>query len=102
MGFSVSTAMEQPLFLQYTSFTKQEVDNCPASGKFVFKFAKLPLAKGQYNLNTRVVVGESEADYVVGAASFNVEDGDFYGAGIPVGQNHSPMYVDGDWEVRSD
>src|SRR3989344_4896460 len=102
MGFSVSTTMDQSLFLHYASFAKQEVDKCPARGLFVFKFTKMPLAKGKYNLNTRVIVGGAEADYVVGAASFVVGDGDFYETGAFVGQNHSPMYVDGRWEVRSD
>lgn len=102
MGFSVSTSMEQALFLHYSSFTRQEVRICPTKGRFAFKFVKMPLAKGKYGLNTRIMVGGEEADYVVGAASFVVENGDYYKAGAFVGQNHSPMYVDGNWEVRSD
>lgn len=100
IGFSVSSSMDQPLFIHYTSFTKQGLDKCPPKGKFVFEFVKLPLAKGLYKINTRVTVGEIEADYVVGAITINVDDGDFYNTGEIVGQSHSPMYVDGSWKLE--
>lgn len=99
VGFGVSSSMEQPLFIHYMSFTKQELTKCPPKGKFIFEFPKLPLAKGQYKINARVTVRGVEADYVVGVALFNVEDGDFYHTGVLTGQNHSPTYVDGHWQL---
>lgn len=100
VGFSVSSSMDQSIFIHYTSFTRQEIPECPPKGKFVFAFEKMPLAKGQYKINTRVTVGEVEADYVVGAITINVDDGDFYNTGTIVGQSHSPIYVDGDWKLE--
>lgn len=100
LGFSVKTIMEQPLFLHYMSFTNQALKKCPAQGKFIFKFPKIPLAEGKYNVGFRITVGGKEADYTSRAAEFRVEDGDFYKTGYPVGQKHSPIYVEGLWKTE--
>ena len=100
VGFGVTSPMEQSLFIHYMDYTKQELTKCPPRGKFVFECPKLPLAKGQYKMSVRVTVEREEADFVVGAINFNVEDGDFYHTGETVMQKHSPMYVDGSWQLE--
>lgn len=100
VGFGVTSPMEQSLFIHYMEYTKQELDKCPHKGKFVFECPKLPLAKGQYKMSVRVIVEGDEADFIVGAINFNVDDGDFYHTGETVVQRHSPMYVDGNWQLE--
>lgn len=100
VGFGVTSPMEQSLFIHYMEYTKQELSKCPHKGKFIFECPKLPLAKGQYKMSVRVIVGGEEADFIVGAINFNVEDGDFYRTGEMVIQRHSPMYVDGSWQLE--
>ena len=100
VGFGVTSPMEQSLFIHYMDYTKQELAKCPPRGKFIFECPKLPLAKGQYKMRVRVTVGGEEADFIIGAINFNVGDGDFYHTGETVVQRHSPMYVDGSWQLE--
>lgn len=99
-GFAVGTIMEQPLFLNYTSYANKELAKCPPKGKFVFKFDKLPLAEGQYKIGFRATVKTEEADYVSTAFYFNVQGGNFYKTRIAVNQKHSPIYVNGEWSIE--
>lgn len=98
-GFTVSTIMEQPLFLNFMSYTNQKIKNCPPKGKIVFTFDKFPLASGQYKLGIRITAGDEEAYYNPSAAYFNVEDGNFYSTGMPIVQKQSPIYIEGSWKV---
>lgn len=99
-GFSVHTLTRQSLFLHYFSFTNQVMKKCPVKGRFYFKFDKLPLAQGGYIIATRLLIGGKESDYIPDAAEFSVDEGDFYKTGLPVRQKHSPLYVDGSWEMK--
>lgn len=100
LGFSVTTAMNQPLFLHYMSYTNQAIKKCPPSGKFVFKIPHLPLAVGSYNVGFRLLVNGQEADYMPSPIQIRVEEGDFYQTGMAVVQRHSPIYVDGGWKLK--
>jgi len=99
-GFAVTTLIDQPIFLEYFSFYGEGLRRCPPKGTFKFKFKKFPLAPGQYKIGIRAIVQGKEADYIPRFAQFNVEDGDFFKTGFATGQTHSPIFVEGEWELK--
>lgn len=101
MGFTVKSAMEHPLLIDYMSYSNQLIEDCPQSGRFVFTFDKFQLAAGQYKLGIRVLVDGEEADHIGSVAYFDVQEGNFFGTGLPILQKHSPVYVDGNWSLEN-
>lgn len=99
-SFAIRTMLDQNLFLHYTSYTNQSLKKCKNKGSFIFDIMKLPLAAGTYKLSFRGTVGGIEADHVDQALNIIVENGDFYGTGFQISQQHSPIYVDGRWRFE--
>ncbi len=99
-SFAIRTMFEQNLFLHYTSYTNQLMKVSKKSGKFIFDIPRLPLASGSYKLSFRATVGGEEADHADAAIIVNVVEGDFYGTGFSISQQHSPMYVEGKWRFE--
>lgn len=99
-SFAIRTMLDQNLFLHYTSYTNQLLKRSKTSGSFIFDITKLPLAAGTYKLSFRGTVGGTEADHVDQALNINVENGDFYGTGFLISQQHSPIYVSGKWRFE--
>lgn len=99
-SFAVRTMLDQNLFLHYTSYTGQMLRRSKKEGCFIFEIPKLPLAAGSYKLSYRATVEGQEADHVDQAIMLTVEDGDFYGTGQIISQQHSPIYIEGRWRFE--
>lgn len=99
-SFAIRTMFEQNLFLHYMSYTNQVVKKTKRNGKFIFNFAKMPLAEGKYRLSFRGTVGGEEADHVDAAFTIDVVNGDYYGTGNIIAQQHSPIFINGDWSTE--
>ncbi len=62
-----------------------------------FSFDKLPLSSGRYIFNLAAYNGSEILDWIKGAGSFDVENGDFYGSGILPAIGKQGVFVDYDW-----
>lgn len=62
-----------------------------------FSFDKLPLSSGRYIFNLAAYNGSEILDWIKGAGSFEVENGDFYGSGILPAIGKQGVFVDYDW-----
>ena len=58
---------------------------------------KLPLGEGVYNINLEAKIAGGPADKIIGAASFEVLPGDFYGTGF-ASNLQSDFYAESIWE----
>ncbi len=70
-------------------------------GWFVCRMPRLNLAAGRYVLNVICRVEAEIADWVLDAAEFNVESGDFYGNGRTVDTEQSLVLIDYSWHART-
>ena len=76
----------------------QKVFNIEKGDNIVeFSFAKLPLSSGRYIFNLAAYNGSEILDWIKGAGSFDVENGDFYGSGILPAIGKQGVFVDFDW-----
>ena len=62
-----------------------------------FSFDKLPLSSGRYIFNLAAYNGSEILDWIKGAGSFDVENGDFYGSGILPAIGKQGVFVEYDW-----
>ena len=62
-----------------------------------FSFDKLPLSSGRYIFNLAAYNGSEILDWIKGAGSFDVENGDFYGSGILPAIGKQGVFVKYDW-----
>ena len=101
VGFSISSAHDQMLFVLYSSFTGKTFMPMSSSGTFRCYVAKLPLSAGRYRVGGRVTVGGEEADWPsIGIGYLDVVSGDFYGTGSKGFDRSTPFLVAGKWEAR--
>jgi lipopolysaccharide transport system ATP-binding protein len=85
ISFAVYTDRGAPITRLFSSITTTDGfdDELPPCGRFECLIPRLPLNRGCYVYNVMAEIGpEGEAeDWVQGAGSFTVEQGDFYGTG---------------------
>jgi lipopolysaccharide transport system ATP-binding protein len=71
----------QALFNCSSELTNSEVLNLPPTGKVKCIIPKLPLSQSNYVINVFLEVNREIEDWIQGAVSLNVDDGDFFGTG---------------------
>jgi lipopolysaccharide transport system ATP-binding protein len=71
----------QALFNCSSELTSSDVLNLPSTGKVKCIIPKLPLSQSNYFINVFLEVNREIEDWIQGAVSLNVVDGDFFGTG---------------------
>ena len=93
------------IFYHHNLLTGQSFDGLTGDVEFRLHIPRLPLASGHYraDLNISQDRGHTAVDVLEGAASFLVEDGDFFGTGFEYrgGPEGGAVAVDGTWECRA-
>jgi len=73
-------------------------NNVPANGKIICEIDKLPLQKGRYIIGIVLYVNGIIADLINHAATFNVEEGEYYKCGVI--NNNGPVFIDHEWKLK--
>lgn len=71
----------------------------PATGSVTCRIPRLPLNEGRYRVNLGLSAAEENLDHVVGAFSFSVVGGDFFGTGRSATSLHDVCLAEQRWEV---
>lgn len=72
----------------------------PPAGEFVCSLPKLPLRSGHYTVDLYCRVNDCVSDWIRSAASFDVEDGDYYQTGRITTAYTGSMFIEHRWGVR--
>lgn len=102
MSLAFYNSMGQSLFLCRSDFTNTEYTFIPAIGSVACRIPHLPLPPGEYSVNLYCEINGQVADWVEGAATITVGEGDFYGSGrLPSARGD--LLVEHEWsEIRRD
>ena len=71
----------------------------PQNGEVRCRIPRLPLAAGAFPLNLFCKVDGAISDWILGGATLEVVDGDYFGSGKLPPSGRSPVLVDHEWEV---
>jgi lipopolysaccharide transport system ATP-binding protein len=71
-------------------------------GRFVCTVASLPLLPGTYELDVACLVNRELTDKVMGAASFTVVEGDFFGTGRLPPNHYGDVVTSYDWTLGTE
>jgi lipopolysaccharide transport system ATP-binding protein len=93
----------QVLFNCSSELTSSEALNLPPAGKVKCIIPKLPLSQSNYFITVFLEVNREVEDWVNGAVSLNVVDGDFFGSGkqYPQGWRGKGLLVPHYWTTES-
>lgn len=84
-----------------SDFTRRAFSGLPDHGEFVCRLHRLPLAYGQYSVNTFVGIRDAPCDSIYNAATLVVEPGDFFGTGHQGVPELCSVLNDAEWSIRS-
>lgn len=99
VGISIRDMFDQVLFLCSNELTGEIGQGWPKHGEVVCAIPRLPLSAGSYKANVYVAVNGVVADWIVDAASFDVERGDFFGTGRMPIPSHERFLVPHSWTL---
>ena len=74
--------------------------NLPAEGQFVCTLPKLPLRSGRYTAALYCRADDQVSDWIRSAASFDVEDGDYYQTGRITTAYTGSLFIEHAWGLR--
>ena len=99
VGISIKDMYDQVLFLCSNELTGEIGRGWPKNGEVICVIPRLPLSAGSYKANVYVAINGVVADWIVDAASFDVERGDFFGTGRMPIPSHERFLVPHSWTV---
>ncbi len=99
VAISVFTTRGEGAAHLWTMSTGQGFGSIPASGSFVCAIPHLPLMPGAYAVNLFATVNGVISDWVIDAATLEVNDGDFFGTGKLPPTGYGSVLVPHDWSV---
>jgi len=94
---TIYNSIGQPLVHFDNSLVGTLLQPFPKQGYVGCRFRRLPLSRGTYRLNVSIEDGGQLLDRVIGAYSFVVDDGDFYGTGRSIIGLKEVCLVDQEW-----
>lgn len=98
IGFSFHKNNGDMLSVTYSSYFNQNYHSAEKKGVFRFQIDKLPLSKGKYKINARIVTNGIESDWLNEfLVEFFVESGDFYQSGRSGFGGNAPILINGTW-----
>lgn len=84
------------LATSYSNLTSTAFYPC---GKITCRIPKLPLPRGRYLLNLSLHCNKTRVDHLVGAATLDVEQGDFYGTGKVPPATENKVLIEHNWLI---
>jgi lipopolysaccharide transport system ATP-binding protein len=100
VALTILDALGSRVFATDTRLLNADFAELPPAGEIVCALPELPLAAARYALNAWATVGDEVADHVEGAASFEVEPGDFFGTGRhTIAEKNGPCVVRHVWRL---
>ena len=81
--------------------TGSELREIPAAGTVVCAFDRAALVPGRYSVNIYCTVNGILADWVIGATSIDVSEGDYFGTGRLPPPGYGSVVVDQRWSVEA-
>ena len=100
VAFSVDNRDGVRIFQLWNELTGNFFAKTPKKGRFVCNLPKLPLVGGDYIFTVFSKVDGVIADWVINAAKFSVEDGDFYKRGERQESGQGNFLVEHKWYVE--
>lgn len=104
MAFKVKTALEVPVFVQYSRLAGVDFGTINGEGFFRCQINHLPLPPGNYRLDYSIMpnmgIDGSYYDRIEDATSLTVVDGDYYGVGEVPASTYGVCLVDADWDIQ--
>ena len=98
IGFN--TAAGDNLMQFSTRYAAPTFPRLPAAGRVICRIPKLPLPAGQYRVGLAMHYGVETIDHIVGAATLEVEPGNFFGTGKIPPAMYSKVLVDHEWRLN--
>ena len=95
--FTIYNSVGQALTHFDSSLVSDTFHKLPKRGFVGCRFEQLPLSRGTYRINVSITNNSELLDHVVGAYSFFVSDGDFFGTGRSVAGLTEICLVNHDW-----
>lgn len=99
VGIGVYDIYGDCLFLCSNELTNEIGRGWPVSGEVTCRIPQLPLSSGLYKINVYAAVNGEVADWVLDAATFEVQNSDFFGTGRIPPPSHSRFLVLHSWSV---
>jgi len=98
-SFAIKSIHGAPLILHRSNFVATFFDPGSGRGEFRCVVPRLPLAAGSYRVDGTIEVrGEIADNLIIGR--LQVIEGDFFGTGHAGMPHHSPILMDGEWQIR--
>jgi lipopolysaccharide transport system ATP-binding protein len=99
VGIGVYGTYGDCLFLCSNELTNEISGAWPVTGDVTCRIPRLPLAAGLYNVNVYAAVNGEVADWLTDAATFEVQNSDFFGTGRLPPSSHGQFLVPHSWSV---
>jgi lipopolysaccharide transport system ATP-binding protein len=100
VAVGIYNSREVAVFVVTNDLTGQIASGWPREGSVVCRFPQFLLMPGTYSMNLFVTVNDVIADWVVGAARFDVEASDFYRTGHLPPSSHGDVLMPHSWELE--
>jgi len=97
--FTIYNSFGQPLLHFDSSLCDKPLQITNNKGCVGCSIKKLPLAKGSYRMNVSIEDSGQLLDHLIGAYTFNVVDGNFYGTGRNIVGLKEICLTDQDWSL---
>jgi lipopolysaccharide transport system ATP-binding protein len=100
-GITVSTLMENPVFLQHSRLYHVDFGDVPNKGIFICKIKRIPLPPSKYLISYSLMKDNIYLDSLTNAAEIDVVNGNFFGYGEVPPATHGVCLVDAEWSMLS-
>lgn len=101
LDITIRTAREQFLILHKTSYKNKEFSMTNDDLLIQCRIKKFPLVADRYVIGTEVISDHKICDVISTASNLEVIMGDFFNNGVSYQKDHSPVLIDGEWEIIS-
>ncbi len=82
-----------PLLMMTNMYLNQTIKLTKLSGKIIFSIDKLPLNKGTYTINLRLLKNGLEMDFIEEAYCFEVENGNYFNHNVFYPEHYQGIYT---------
>ncbi len=100
VSLSIRKPLGDDLFACNTSVAGQALGAFPSEGTLLCRIDRWPLSPGSYIVSLRSFVNGQVSDFIDGAATIHVADGDFFGTGRLPSAHRSPVLINHSWSVQ--
>jgi lipopolysaccharide transport system ATP-binding protein len=98
-GVGINASFGNRLTTLDSEVTQEPFKNIPDRGVVYCNIPRMPLAADEYNINVFCEANGSVVDWVLNAASFTVESGDFFGTGRVLERVQAVFLLENHWEI---